>query len=68
MNKKQYIEPKMDVITIMSRSVMLSSSNLLPGDPNIKDVSINPETMGSGDGGGAAAREVILSPDPWEEW
>lgn len=65
--KKTYISPKMDVIKIMSQR-MLADSNKIPNSGDVNDVILNPSNMKEGDGGGAASREYISTPNAWEEW
>ena len=56
----------MVVVNIQSKQHMLSGSNEFPSSGD--SVNINPETMGGGSGSNAAGREVIQTPDAWEEW
>ena len=65
MKKMKYIQPKTTVLLVKTNRHMLAGSNQFSG--NGSSVTLNPETMSSGDGGDAASRINLWDWDDEEE-
>ena len=64
--KKTYIKPENTVVSINLETLIAQSP--VSGTSGAEDLGVNGGGTGSGGIHEASSREVIQSPDAWEEW
>lgn len=65
--KKTYIKPESVVVAINAKSHLMDASNPTI-NPTVNAQKFVPEDAPQANGGDTFGRDVISTPDAWEEW